>query len=294
MANELQFAYGSAANLYAVLISQNGQFVNGAALEDYNAAHWTNYAKTLTRTGTSWLYFADMPALAADEYTFYVYIRAGAAPAVSDFVFQIINRIAWDGSAVVSPSADYTTAATVKVYLGIGTASDDTLLGTLCTAAQAIIDAYTGRTFAASNDSTLYADAVADVDGLTLRLPGDVCAITSITNGDGTTITAGQYVTEPRGRTPYYAVKLLASSGLTWTYTDDPENAITIVGKAAYSATAPYDIQQAATRLAAYLYRQKDAQVFDVTAQPDMGIITVPQGIPRDVLRLLAPYRKQI
>ena len=189
----------------------------------------------------------------------------------------------WTGSLTAISSSSYTTTAAVKTYLGISGSGDDTLFGTLGLAAQKIIHAYTGRTFAAAADSTQYLDAVRDVDGLTLRLPADLCAITSVTNGDGVAVAAASYICEPRNATPWYALTLLASKGLVWEYTTDPENAITIVGRWAYSTTAGYDIVQAATRLTAWLYRQKDSQVFDVTAQPDMGIITVPQGLPRSM-----------
>ena len=203
------------------------------------------------------------------------------------------GTIAWDGSAVVAPGAGYTTVAAVKTYLGISGAGDDTLLGTLIAAATAWIERKTGRVFEATADSTRYLDYDDYVDGLTLRLPWDLCAITSIANA-GVAVTAGQYTTYPRHSTPYYALELLASSGVSWQYVTDPEDAISITGRWAYSTTPPADIAQACTRLAAFLYRQKDAQVFDVTAQPDMGIITVPQGMPRDVALLLAPYGRQL
>ena len=45
--------------------------------------------------------------------------------------------------------------------------------------------------------------------------------------------------------------------------------------------------------MASYFYRQKDAQVFDVTATPELGTITVPAGIPADVRILLDPYRRR-
>lgn len=293
MANEIQYSYTALETLYGVLVNSTGSFWNGTAFETYNPDHWAAYDIALTDVGTG-IYIADMPAVAAGSYRCFVYNQGGVIPAITDSVLSDPVVIDWSGTAIVSSGATYTTAATVKTYLGISGAGDDTLLATLCVAAQAIIDAYTGRTFAAANDSTHYADAVADVDGRTLRLPTEFAAITSITNGDGVAVAAGSYVTEPRASTPYYAVTMKTSTGLTWTYTTDPENAITIVGKAAYSTSAPYDVTQAATRLAAWLFRQKDAQVFDVTAQPDMGIITVPQGLPKDVLRLLAPYRRQI
>ena len=188
----------------------------------------------------------------------------------------------------------YTTAAAIRNYLGISATTDDTLLAQLAGAAQAWIERKTGRIFEAAADSTKYCDAITDVSGLTLRLPADLCAITTVTNGDGAAVASTKYVTNPRNATPYYSLTLKLSSALVWTYTTDPENAITIVGKWAYSATPPSDIGQAATRLAAYLYRQKDASTFDVTAQPDMGIITIPQGMPRDVAMLLAPYVRHI
>lgn len=185
----------------------------------------------------------------------------------------------------------YTTAAAVKTYLGETGTDDDDLLGTLIGAAQGWVDLYTGRTFEASADSTRYLDCVAGVvDGRRLWLDGDLCAITSITNGDGATIAATDYVTAPRNETPYYALDLLASKGITWTYTDDPENAITIVGRWAYATSAPNTVVQATKRLAAYMYRQKDANVFDTTAMPESGVITVPQGMPKDVRLMLAPY----
>lgn len=187
----------------------------------------------------------------------------------------------------------YTNAGAVKAYKGITGTTDDALLATLCTVAQSQIEHYTRRVFEVFVDTTRYCDAVADVDSQYLWLPDDLCQITSVTNGDGVVVAPASYVTQPRRTTPYYALKLLTSTNLYWTYTvgtGDPENAIAIVGRWAYSLTPPADVAHAATRLAAYLFAQKDASVYDITAQPDMGIITVPQGMPKDVIQLLAPY----
>ena len=189
----------------------------------------------------------------------------------------------------------YTTAAAVKTYLGETGSGDDTLLATLVTAAQGWIDIHTGRTFEASADSTRYFDCLSPtVDGSRLYLDTDLCAITSVTNGDSVVVASNEYVTEPRNGTPYFALTLLGSKGKAWTYSTDPQKAITIVGKWAYSTSAPATIVQACTRLAAYLYRQKDAQVFDVTAMPEAGVISVPQGMPKDVRLMLQPYVRRV
>ena len=186
----------------------------------------------------------------------------------------------------------YCAASDVKTYLGITGSGDDTLIGSLCTRAQAMVDAYTGRTFEASSNTDRKFDAIRDVKGQVLYLDADLASINSVTNGDATVVTSAQYVTEPRTATPYHALRILGSANIAWTYSTDPENAITVNGKWAYSTAAPADIVHATIRWAAYLYRAKDAQVFDVTASPELGIITVPQGIPADVQKILDPYRR--
>ena len=188
----------------------------------------------------------------------------------------------------------YTTNTAVKTLLGITAATDDTLITTLIARAQAWIESYCDQVFEAAADSTRKFDAVADVDGLTLHLDYPLAAITSITNGDAVVVGSTEYVTEPRNRTPYHRIRILGSTAKYWDITaaGDSENAIVIVGKWAYSTTAPADIVQACERLAAYMYRQKDSQVFDVTADAETGQLIIPKGIPADVKQLLAPYRR--
>jgi hypothetical protein len=192
----------------------------------------------------------------------------------------------------------YASVTDVKLYRGISTltggtgasTSDDAILTVLVAAAQKQIDSYCGRTFEAASTSERTFDAVTDVDGQRLWLDADLASVSVITNGSGTAVT--KYVTEPRNVGPYYAITLKASAAESWEYTDDPEGAISVVGYWAYSTAAPADIKMAATRLAAYLYAQKDSQVFETTMFPDAGVMTVPSGMPKDVQELLRPYRR--
>jgi hypothetical protein len=85
---------------------------------------------------------------------------------------------------------------------------------------------------------------------------------------------------------------LLTSKGYYWNYTDDPEMGIEITGRWAYSENVPEDIKHLCSRWASYLYKQRDAQVWDTVAIPSAGIITVPQGIPKDVVMLIDSYVK--
>lgn len=192
----------------------------------------------------------------------------------------------------------YTAFSTVQTYLGMSTTGDAALITRLISSAQAVIDTYTGRTFEHSTTAaTHYFTVGVDTDGLSLHLDDDLCKISSVkTDCDGTTVSLGttEYITAPRNETPYHKITLLSSTTNSWDYTNDPENGVQVAGCWSYSTVAPDDIRQACNRLSAYYYRQRDAQVFDVTAIPDAGVITVPQGMPADVKMMLDPYRKTV
>jgi len=188
----------------------------------------------------------------------------------------------------------YCSVVDVKNYLGITESTDDVLIADKVEAAQAAIDAYTHRTFEASADSTRYFDAVGrHIMGRTLYLDADLCSITTVTNGDDVVISSSEYTTRPKNETPYYAIKILGSSGKLWTYADDYEDAISITGRWAWSTTAPDDIKDACVRWASYKYRQKDAQMYDVTAI-EAGVVVRPFGVPPDIQAMLAPYVKHL
>lgn len=195
----------------------------------------------------------------------------------------------------------YIDLTALKAYLDITNSSDDTLLTDCITAAQKAIDNYAGRSFEAASDTTRYlsiADTLnaPDAQGYrTLDIPFDLCAITSVTNGDGTTISANDYFTQPRNSTPYYALVIRRGASIAWTYEDDPEDAIAIVGRWAYSTTAPDDVKHACKRLAAYLFKQRDnMDDLDRPVASTDGMMLLPGGLPKDVKQLLSAYRKRV
>ncbi len=193
----------------------------------------------------------------------------------------------------------YITLAELKEYLQITAATEDHVLEDVIEDAQQQIDSYTGRVFEAAADSTRRFAVGKDTHGDELLLDEDLCAITTIvTNADGgtgaVTLSASDYYAYPLNRTPYYKIKLAESSTRSWDYTNNPEAGITVTGKWAYSTTAPNDIRRACRRLAAYHYKNRDAQVFDTTALPEQGLIVVPKGLPADVVQILEPYRRLV
>lgn len=186
----------------------------------------------------------------------------------------------------------YTDIDEVREYAGIESTIDDTLIIEIISAAQQAIDTYTGRTFEASADTTRYYDAVIDTEGMTLYFDdADISSITTVTNGDSVVVASNEYTTLPRNNTPYYAIKILSSAGKSWDFVTDPEGAISVAGKWAYSETAPLDIQHACRELAAFYYRRREMPVADVTVI-EAGVVTTTPAIPVSVERLLNPYRR--
>lgn len=188
----------------------------------------------------------------------------------------------------------YATLDEVKRELGIpnATTDDDALIWSAIEAAQAHIDIYTGHTFEVSEATARTFDAVDDVDGRTLYIDS-AASITTVVNGDGVTVESTSYTTEPRRETPYYAIKLLASSGLAWTYITDHEDAISVTAHWGYSTTPPHDVQRACVAYAAWMYRQRENRTGDQDRTIIAGNATIlPSAMPSEISRLLKAYRR--
>ena len=178
----------------------------------------------------------------------------------------------------------YTDLATLKTYLGTAKTTDDALLATCLNRAIAGFDAHFNSRFEAETLTRYY--TAADIYRGQLWLDKPLLTVTSLTNGDadGTLITSADYVLEPRNTTPYWRIKLKSTAD-GWQFGTDGE--IILVGTWGHTATAPNDVVQAVLRLSAYLYRQKDSQIFETTAIPELGVLTIPTGIPRDVMSII-------
>ena len=190
----------------------------------------------------------------------------------------------------------YVELSAFKEYLGITTNDDDALLYRLLGRAQTIFEGRTRHTFEAASDSTRYFDALLNTAGPILMLDAPLCAITTITNGDGSVIASDKYVTEPRNDTPYYAIRLRSSSGISWksSASGDSENAIAITGRWAYSATAPDDVVDAVIDIATVLYRKKDnANDYGRTVVTQTSTI-LPGGVSATTIGTINRYRRLI
>lgn len=114
---------------------------------------------------------------------------------------------------------------------GYANPDDDALIVQLIATATAMAHGYCARSFVPYRQARVYDATGEHIDPINeLLLDADLLAVTSVTNGDGTTVTGDQYVLRPANAWPKRAIKLKASSNLTWTYDGDWEQAISIEG----------------------------------------------------------------
>lgn len=247
---------------------------------------------TLTSTAIDWhtgeevvltTTAADLPAPLAVDTVYYVIY-------VSPLTVQLATT---EANADAGTEINITDAGTGTHTISKAV-TDDTLLESLIVRAQAAIDAYVGMSFESAADTRYYESDVLGDDN-TLYLDRWLLTITTLTNGDdGATVipNTDYWLVDRNEGPPYYGIRLYSNSDYSWEW--DTDGWVSVAGTWGYSTTAPADIVHACIRLAAYFYHQKDAQVFDVTAAPEIGVITVPQGMPRDVRLILDRYTAKV
>lgn len=192
----------------------------------------------------------------------------------------------------------YITVAQFKTNLGITDSADDAIIQVWINCAQKTIDTFTGRTFEAAADTTKKFTPLREDwggtlwwDGVTLGLDLDLCQLTSITNGDGNLIPTTAVVLLPMNMPVKTAIKIKSNTQYVWTYTGSPDESISIVGRWAYSITAPDDIVGTCYELAKYLYQNRESNPSSsqqiISAD---GVALAPDEIPKTIISLMKPY----
>lgn len=189
----------------------------------------------------------------------------------------------------------YCVYSEIKTDLDIPVATTDfdSLLTAYCTAVEAAIDATYGFKFTAQTE-TRYFDPTRDVRGPDLILDKPLLTISAngLVNGDGTVIASTKYKLWPANAGRYYKIRLLASSGYYWTYSTDPENAISVAGTWGWSATCPTWMNIAVRKWVAYIYQDRKSANMDVIGMLETGQMIIQKGIPALVQVLLKPVSR--
>jgi hypothetical protein len=190
-------------------------------------------------------------------------------------------------------AADTLTLATASVYARLETGTPVTVFSTTGDPPAPLT---TGTTYyvilVASPTIQLASTYALAVAGTAITLTDDGTGTHSIHCG-GTIISGADYWLWPRDLgPPYFGILLRSNIDDYWQWDTDGE--VSVTGTWGYSATPPADIRQATLSLAAYLFRAKDAAVFETTAIVESGAIAIPQGIPATVDRIIKRYKKYV
>ena len=183
------------------------------------------------------------------------------------------------------------TLSEVKEYLKVTGTEQDTFIQSLIDAAEAWLNSYTGRLFAPVTATRTYGPEA--VDGATLFLDEDLLSLTSITNGNGSTIDVNNdIVLLPRNATPKFAIRLKPSSSKSWDFGTTGDSPIQVNGTWGFATSAPEDVKLALKRFIHWAYHTRDTSVFETSGFAEIGKIEAPPGFPIPVLRMLDRYRK--
>jgi hypothetical protein len=189
----------------------------------------------------------------------------------------------------------YTTLADFKLYERITTtdANDDAVIEDIIEAASRYIDQETRRTFYARTETKYYSTP----SGRELELDDDLLTVTTLTNGDGSAIAAGNYFLWPRNSAPYSRIVLKQSASVSFG-TDangNSEYVIPVVGTWGFAATAPDNIKQAATLIALSMFKRRFGEnlsaVSTITAA---GVVVTPQDVPSIAAATIQAYRRRL
>jgi hypothetical protein len=166
------------------------------------------------------------------------------------------------------------------------TANEDALLTILIQQAQAEIERITNRTFEASASTTKYF-TIDDISGRSLWFSADCLTVTALTNGDGTTISSGDYWLVPFNNSPKWGV--LLKSAAAWAFSGDGR--IEVTGTWGFATTAPDDIKRLTHRLA-WFYWQKRSATGETTVLGDGGTVVAAE-YPADIQKTLKRYTRR-
>lgn len=211
----------------------------------------------------------------------------------------------------------YATLAEFKSFARITStdATDDVVIEYIVESSSRFIDGATGRTFYSRAAETRYFDVPASDYYLsngsfrgdpswsrlnTLYLDDDLLSIDTggLINGDGTVITASNYILLPNNLSPKYGIRLKYNASSLWTFSSAGEylQVISVKGAWGFSSTAPTDIKLACLMIAndAYKTRFVDMGQAGTARITAAGVVITPDAIPRKAAQILDGYRRMV
>jgi hypothetical protein len=197
-------------------------------------------------------------------------------------------------------AGEYVTTADFKAYAlperGTDSNDDDVITAIIEGVSRGIDQICHRRFYCDTADETRVYDTPKDRIAGVLYLDTDLLSITTLTNGDGSVITSGQYVLEPYNTTPKFAIKIRPTVAVAWRDNGgDTLGAISVQGQFAYSSTPPAAVREACKIWAKNEYKSRfgdnSGGMVQVTAA---GVVITPESIPQAAYMKLSGLIKPV
>lgn len=191
---------------------------------------------------------------------------------------------------------DLTTVEKVKLSLKTTKTVDDVILADFVTQASAVIETLAGRRFSPVS-GTLTIDSIGEhVVGRRLYLDRDFLSVTNLVNGAYGTVSPDDYFLYPRNSPVKWAIELKEDSNIEWQPKDNGfhQGAIHVELSEGYCTdeTRPADITMAATKLAVWLYQNRDNDA--ATVKLADGSMILPSEAPQLVMTVISRYARLV
>jgi hypothetical protein len=185
----------------------------------------------------------------------------------------------------------YATLAEFKSWARITSTStdDDSVAEAIIEGASRYIDAEAQRVFfTTSSDTHTFDMPVRD----TLLFDADFTTVTTVTNGDGSTIASTAYVLIPANTTPKYGLQLIPSTGIVWKSDNgNPLQCIDVTGTTGQSC--PADIKEACLMIAKAAYNRRFGEnMTSNTLVTAGGLLITPEDVPAKALQAIYNHRR--
>lgn len=147
-----------------------------------------------------------------------------------------------------------------------------------------LIDTLTGRILVPAEDTEVFVD-FCNIEGRDLWIGernNPLLSITSLLNGNGTSIASSEYLLLPRGASRSHTIRLKEMSNVDWEEDPNGDSFIKITGKWGWSLTVPDDLRLETIEAIVYIYKQRDVIENSERAQvsPD-GFVVLPAMLPK-------------
>lgn len=122
--------------------------------------------------------------------------------------------------SIVGPPGDYTNLNRVRTRHAITSTSDNTLLLEMIRDASKLVDLWSKRSWLPYQETKEFGPEFL-LSPYELHLRNDLLSVTTLTNADGSTISASEYFITPRNAYPKHFIKIKDNSGVYFAFTNN-------------------------------------------------------------------------